>query len=51
MAAKVVPNVKAGTLNRRVVIQSPSAATDADTEADTDAGITWSDFATVLGCR
>src|ERR1035438_5918621 len=47
MPAKVVPNVKAGTLNRRIQIQQSTGATDADTQADTDAGITWTLFATV----
>jgi head-tail adaptor len=36
-----------GLFRRRVVLQSPSGVTDADTNADTDAGITWTEFATV----
>lgn len=36
-----------GQFRRRVTLQSPSAVTDADTNADTDAGITWTDFADV----
>ena len=47
MPAKVVPNVKAGTLNRRIQIQQFTGTTDADTQADTDAGITPTLFATV----
>ena len=47
MAPPVRPNLEAGDLKRRVVLQTPSAPTDADTGADTDAGITWTDFATV----
>jgi SPP1 family predicted phage head-tail adaptor len=47
VAVKVVPNVKAGTLNRRVTLQTPSDTTDADTQADTDADIVWTPFATV----
>ena len=39
--------IVSGLFRRRVVLQSPSAPTDADTNADTDAGITWTDFATV----
>jgi head-tail adaptor len=39
--------IQAGLLRRRVVLQVPSAVTDADTGADSDAGITWTDLATV----
>ena len=44
---KILPNVIAGEHRRRVLLQYPSAVTDADTEADTDAGVTWTNVAAV----
>ena len=39
--------IVSGQFNRRVTLQSPTGVTDADTNADTDAGIVWTDFADV----
>ena len=47
MPALESAQIVSGLFNKRVILQSPSAPTDADTNADTDAGITWTDFATV----
>ncbi len=47
MPAAISPRLEAGDLNRRVLIQKPSSTTDADLGLDTDAGITWTTFATV----
>lgn len=41
MPAALWPNVQAGRMSRRIVIQQATGTTDADTEADTDAGIVW----------
>ena len=49
MPTKIVPNIQSGQLRRRLTIQQASGVTDADTEADTDAGINWTTFATVWG--
>lgn len=38
-------NIQAGEFRRYITLQVASAPTDADTNADTDAGITWTNFA------
>lgn len=38
---------RSGSLTRRVVIASPTGVTDANTEADTDAGVAYTTIATV----
>ena len=46
---RAVPNIKAGTLGRRVILYTPSDVTDAEVDPDTDAAITWTPFTGVPG--